>query len=271
MRLITALALLLFTTVAIPAESREYTFAVVPQQSAKKLARLWGPILEKLNRDTGLTLKFVTAKNIPTFEKRLAEGLYDFAYMNPYHYTVFSANPGYVALAKQRDKQIQGIMVARKDSPLKTIEELDGSLLAFPSPAAFAASILPQAQLQMSDVSYTPKYVSSHDSVYLAVARGLMPAGGGVMRTFRNTDPAVREQLRIFWKTEKYTPHAFAAHPDIPEATRQLVQHALESIESSDNGMQLLKSISFKGIEKAIDTDWNDVRGLNLTTLDDQF
>ena len=28
------------------------------------------------------------------------------------------------------------------------------------------------------------------------------------MRTFNNTDPAVQEKLKIFWRTEKYTPHA---------------------------------------------------------------
>ena len=248
--------------------SREYTFGIVPQQSSAKIARLWGPILRQLSDDTGLTLKLVTAKDIPTFEERLADGEYDFAYMNPYHYTVFSKAPGYKALAKQKDKSIRGIIVVRKDSNAETLADLSNSTLAFPSPAAFAASILTRAGLSSANVPFTPRYVSSHDSVYLAVARGLMPAGGGVVRTFNNTDPQIRDQLRIFWKTPKYTPHAFAAHPDVPAGDFEKLQTALASLGNTEAGMALLAAINFNGIEAASSESWNDVRALNLSVID---
>ena len=64
-------------------------------------------------------------------------------------------------------------------------------------------------------IRFEPSYVSSHDSVYLAVYRGLYLAGGGVMRTFLNAPPEVRDQLRILWTTEGYTPHAVAALPSV--------------------------------------------------------
>lgn len=249
--------------------AKEYRFAIVPQQSATKLAKLWGPVFTRLSNETGLTIKFTTAKNIPTFESRLAAGEYDFAYMNPYHYTVFSQAPGYVALANQKEKRIQGIMVVRKDSPLQSLLELDGQQIAFPSPAAFAASVLPRAELDRLQINHTPKYVSSHDSVYLSVARGLVSSGGGIMRTFNNTDPAIRSQLRIFWKTKKYTPHAFAAHPRVPEADRKKLQQALVSLGDTPEGMALLSALNFKPLQAVGDAEWNDVRQLNLTALEE--
>ncbi len=251
------------------AHARDYTFGIVPQQSAAKIARLWGPILKQVGEDTGLTLKLVTAKDIPTFEKRLDEGQYDFAYMNPYHFTVFSKAPGYLALAHQKNKFIRGIIVVRKDSPFATLAELQGATLAFPSPAAFAASILPQAKLVQDSIAYTPRYVSSHDSVYLAVARGLVPAGGGVLRTFNNSAPEIKDQLKVFWTTPKYTPHAFAAHPDVPAADRQKLQAALSMLDTTEAGRALLSAINFKGIKAADSQSWNDVRALNLSVLSD--
>lgn len=248
--------------------SREYTFGIVPQQSAAKIARLWGPLIRKVSDDTGLTLKLVTAKDIPTFEQRLSRGEYDFAYMNPYHFTVYNKAPGYRALAKQKDKSIRGIIVVRKDSDAETLADLGYSTLAFPSPAAFAASILTRAGLSTANVPFSPKYVSSHDSVYLAVARGLVPAGGGVVRTFNNTDPDIRDQLRIFWKTPKYTPHAFASHPGVAEADHIKLQQALASLDKTDAGKALLKAINFNGIEAARSDSWNDVRELNLSVID---
>lgn len=247
--------------------AKEYTFGIVPQQSAKKLARLWGPILAKLSNDSGVTLKFTTAKNIPTFEQRLAAGEYDFAYMNPYHFTVFHENPGYSAIARQENKAIQGIVVVPKDSTIQSLNELRDATLAFPSPAAFAATLLPQAKFKNSNINFKPRYVSSHDSVYMAVSRGLMPAGGGVMRTFNNTDPKVKDKLKIFWKTKKYTPHAIAAHPSIPDADKTAVQQALVELNQTDEGKSLLEKIKFKGIETAFNKDWDDVRDLNIQVL----
>ena len=85
----------LLLAINIPAANAEtLTFGVVPQQSASKLARLWTPILEQVSREVGVRIEFRTAKDIPTFEQRLASGEYDFAYMNPYHFTVFNVTCG---------------------------------------------------------------------------------------------------------------------------------------------------------------------------------
>ena len=65
------------------AAEKAYSFGIVPQQAASKLARLWSPILKRISAKSGYKVVFKTAKNIPTFEKVLAEGGYDLSYMNP--------------------------------------------------------------------------------------------------------------------------------------------------------------------------------------------
>jgi len=245
------------------------SFGVVPQQSASKLARLWTPILNYLGEQTGYRLRFRTAQNIPAFEQRLAAGEYDLSYMNPYHYTTFHRVPGYVAFARARDKRIKGIIVVRKDSPVKDLREFAGQTLAFPSPAAFAASVLPRAQFKPKNISITPKYVSSHDSVYRTVARGLYPAGGGVMRTFNNVDSAISDQLRILWTTRPYTPHAIAAHPRVSKQVVLRLQQAMLAMEQDLRGKKLLSSIKIKGFEGGENRDWDDVRALGIDLLDE--
>lgn len=251
-----------------PLFAKEYTFGIVPQQSSTKLAKLWTPVLQKLSQQTGMDIRFATAKDIPTFEKRLAAGEYDFAYMNPYHFTVFNKAPGYVAMAHQSDKRIKGIVVVRQDSDVQSLEELDDQMMAFPSPAAFAATILPIANMEKQGISIEPKFVSSHDSVYMAVSRGLLPAGGGIVRTFNKTSPAVKESLRILWTSEGYTPHAFAAHPDVVNSDREKLANALASLNETEEGKQLLADLGFSSIQLAQDADWDDVRDLNIRKLD---
>ena len=264
-RILITLVLLLGANTAVLAQ--EYTFGIVPQQSAKKLAQLWTPVLQQLSQMTGMEIKFATAKDIPTFERRLAAGEYDFAYMNPYHFTVFNQTPGYVAMAHQSDKRIKGIVVVRKDSDVHSLEALDGQRLAFPSPAAFAATILPKANMAKMGLDIDAKYVSSHDSVYMAVSRGLLPAGGGIIRTFNKTEPAVKDSLRILWTSSGYTPHAFAAHPAISSTDRETLARALASLTETEKGRAVLAKLGFTGIQRADNASWDDVRDLDIRSL----
>lgn len=250
------------------ANADSLSFGIVPQQSAEKLARNWTPIFKYLSAKSGLEIRFSTAQDIPTFEKRVISGEYDIAYMNPYHYTVFQKVPGYQAIAKQKDKRIKGIVVVRKDSDIQDLKELHQRTLAFPSPAAFAASVIPRSQMDLQGIDIEPKYVSSHDSVYMGIQRGFFVAGGGVLRTFNNTSPEVRDQLRILWTTPTYTSHAIAVHPRLaPEVVEKLKQ-AMMMMNDDPEGRELLKAINFKGIELAGNADWDDVRALNIKLLD---
>ena len=250
-----------FTTAA------ELSFAFVPQQSAAKLARNWQPIIDYINAHTGDHYVFKTAKDIPTFESRVLAGEYDIAYMNPYHFVVFNEHAGYQAIAKQKDKRIKGIIVVAKDARISQLEQLQDNVIAFPAPAAFAASILTRTELSARGVAFQPRYVSSHDSVYLNVAKGFAAAGGGVMRTFNNTDAAVRDQLRVLWTSEGFTPHAFAAKSTVPESTKARLLAALLSLNDSDQGKALLQAVNFNGISPATNEDWSDVKSLGIDTL----
>jgi phosphonate transport system substrate-binding protein len=263
-----ALLSLLLPAASHAGDAPSLSFGVVPQQSASKLARDWGPMLAQIEATTGIRLRFKTAPDIPTFEQRLSRGEYDFSYMNPYHYTVFSQKPGYRAIANARDKRITGIIVVRKDAPYQHIEELAGATLAFPSPAAFAASILTRTAFSERAIPMKAEYVSSHDSVYRGVAKGLYVAGGGIKRTLNAVDPAVRQQLRILWTTPGYTPHAIAVHPRVFPTDAERVKAALVALGQIPPGKALLAPLKIEGWQPAQDADWDDVRALDIHLLD---
>jgi len=254
---------------AVPAaaQGRSLTFGVVPQQSATELARGWVPVLALLAERSGIALQFATAPDIPSFEKRLAAGVYDLAYMNPYHYTVFSRRPGYRAIAREKGRRLRGIVVVRKDARTEQLAGLAGQEIAFPAPAAFAATVLVRAELARQRIGVTPRFVGSHESVYLNVARGLVPAGGGIQRTLEGMAPEVRDALRVLHTTQAYTPHAVAAHPRVPAPQVQTVLQAMLGLADEPRGREALKTIGFSGLEAGRDADWDDVRALGIQTL----
>jgi phosphonate transport system substrate-binding protein len=252
-----------------PAKAEKiYSFAVVPQQSASQLAETWSPVLAWLSQYSGVQLRFVTTPDIPSFEKALSAAEYDFAYMNPYHFTVFNTKPGYHALARAKDSRLKGIVVVAKNSPITHINQLSGSAISLPAPASFAASLLVQAELKRHEVNVKPEFVKSHNSVYRNVALGLFPAGGGVPRTLLMMDEDVRNELRVLWETPEFTSHAIAYHPNIEPEVIQQIQQAMDAMPKDPGGLELLAKIGFKGFETARDNDWDDVRQLHIKPED---
>jgi phosphonate transport system substrate-binding protein len=243
-------------------------FGVVPQQSASRLAEEWGPLLAEISRRSGVVLVFRTAPSIPVFEARLGQGDYDLAYMNPYHYVVFHKATGYQAFAKEQDRKIKGILVVRKDSAYQKAADLAGKTVVFPAPAAFAASILPQAEFGRLQISIEAKFVASHDSVYRAVASGLHEAGGGIQRTFEALPADLRASLRVLSETPAYTPHAMAAHPRVAPEIVAKVLAAMTSLGHDEPGQRLLAPLAFKGFVGAQDKEWNDIRALDIDLLE---
>ncbi len=243
------------------------TFGVVPQQSAKKMAEKWQPLIDYISNFTGLDVQFKTAKDIPTFESELAQGKYDLAYMNPYHFVVFNASVGYRSLVHQKDKRLSGLIVVHKDSPIESVNDLAGSEIAFPAPAAFAASIITSAHLRNNDIPFIPRYVNSHDSVYLAVQRNFFSAGGGILRTFDALPADIKKDLRILWTSKGYTPHPIATHPNMAEVDRQAILNSLIAVSNDTSKSWLLKNIGLSGFTASEDSEWDDVRSLGIASL----
>lgn len=262
-----ATALLGLTLIAFMShatDKQKLVFGVVPQQSAAKLAQQWQPLLDRWGELAGVDITFATARDIPTFEKRLAAGEYDMSYMNPYHFTLVNHNPGYTAVAHAKDKQITGILVAKRDWQGE-LSDLEGATIAFPAPRAFAASILTQSELKQKGITFTPKYVGSHDSVYLGVAKGLYVSGGGVGRTFKSFNDEAKQDLKIIYRTASYTPHAFAISNQVDEKTQTSLRKAVELLNKDPQAQKSFKMLSIKGLQPAQDSDWDDIVQLGIS------
>jgi len=262
------LALLLTTPWTICAQplQKKFSFGVVPQQNPTALAKGWTPILNYLSQKTGYKFELQTAKDIISFNKRLKAGAFDIAYMNPLLYAIDESHI-YKVFAKEKDNQLKGIIVVAKNSSYTNIKSLRNTTMAFPDPDAFAATLIPLAHLEKAGITVTQKNVMSHDSVYRAVAKGLYPAGGGVIKTLEKTDPAIQDQLRILWISPPYTPHPIAAHARVPEEVIRKLFDAMSTMHLDPRGKTLLEGIKFRGIELAEDHEYDEIRALQKSSV----
>lgn len=236
---------------------------VVPQTANSALYVAWVPILEQIGRDTRQCFELYVPQSIPEFETALLNNQADYAFMNPYHLVMANRARGYVPLVTD-SQALDGVIVVRKDSPIKSIEQLNNATMAFPAPNAFAASLLIRSTLANQNILAVPKYVNTHSNVYRSVILGDVVAGGGVNHTLDRESPAVRDKLRILYRTKSYNSHPFSANPRIPESTRQAVADSFIRLNQTEQGRALLDRVQLANPKRVTYNDYAPLEKLNL-------
>jgi phosphonate transport system substrate-binding protein len=205
------------------------SLGVVPQFEQRKLLEIWQPIINELESAVNCQIDLAGSENIPDFEARFAAGQFDIAYMNPYHALVANRQQGYLPVLRSAIG-LQGVLVVNKDSGITDIQALNNHIVAFPSPNALGASLLMRAELQiLHQVMVVPKYVKTHPSVYLHVAKGLVSAGGGIQRSLDEQPDAIKDKLRVIYTTQMLPSHPLVIHPRVtPALAAAIVDQLLE-------------------------------------------
>jgi phosphonate transport system substrate-binding protein len=261
----TLLILLFLPAGTLQAAPQGYSFGVTPQFDQRRLVAIWQPILDELTRRTGLTLTLAGVPLALEFEKRFLAGQYDFAYCNPYLASSMVSQQGYQMLVRDQAAYLNGVLVVRRDSPLRSPRDLDGKIVAFPTPNALAASLMIRADLaNRFHVRITPYYVHNHTSVYLQVAQGLADAGGGVQTTLDGQPQAVRDRLRVIHATARVPSLPVVAHPRVPLAVQNKVRQAFLDMGATPAGQALLAAVPIQRIGAASAWDYIVIEQLGL-------
>lgn len=211
------------------------------------MSQLWTPFVQHLSKTTGvnISLKVYTAR--ADFERDLANGNVDLYFGNPGYGIVGHLRHGYLPLIRSDKKFLKGIIVVKKDSGIKTIEQLGNQVIVFPGENAFAASLYLRSILKSNfDLNYQPVYSDSHDNAYRTVLIGKTVAAGGVIRTLQQEPPERRQQLQIIYTTPGMKSHPLMALPDIALSTRTAIQKTIINLDSNTTGRKLLKSVKLQ-------------------------
>lgn len=239
---------LLLTTVIAPVSARSdpesFILGVVPHLPPAQTHRDWAPFAERLSREVGARIVVKVYRNLPEFESDIMRGGPDLACLNPYQQVVAKKTQGYQPLVREGRLGLSGSLVVRRDSPIQSINDLNGKVIAFPDPNAFAASLYMRALLhERFKISFTPRYLGSHSNVYRHVLHELVEAGGGVNVMLKLEPPEARNNLRILYETPSVSPHPLSAHPRVTPGLRAAIVRAVENMTKDPAGQALLTAV----------------------------
>lgn len=112
-----------------------YTLAVPPLSPPVQMYNEWRPLIEQLSKETGTDIQLKVYNTISALESDVIKGVPDFAFTNPYHMVLAKRAQGYIPLVRDKTPLV-GILVVHKDSPINSIQDLNGKEIAFPAPNA---------------------------------------------------------------------------------------------------------------------------------------
>ena len=214
----------------------------------------------KLGRQVRLSSKAAYA----TFEQELRKETYDIAFVQPFDYVDAHDKHGYIPLAR-RAGGLEALIVVRRDSPLKTIKDLQGKTVANP-PVDAAVSHL--TSMVLRDAGIDPEtgvkryYGKNHFACLQSVLIGAADACGTAEQPLRTIEKErqMTTRFRILHKTVRI-PHAlFAAHRRVSQRDRDILLETILGWPNTEEGKKILDGGQFIPFVAAKDSDYEVVR-----------
>lgn len=245
-----------------------YLIGIHPLHNPQRLLEVYGPIIDHLDAAMpDIELRLETSRNYEEFERKLYSGHFDFAMPNPYQ-TVLALKRGYRVFGKMADDaEFRGLILLRRDSPVRTVADLKGKMVAYPAPTALAATLLPQHYLHTHGLDINRDidnlYVGSQESAIVNVQRGHTAAAAAwpvPWKSFSAQHPELASQLVVKWETKPLLNNGWVVRQDVPEPVVRRLAGLLFSLKDSEAGRQMLQRLPVTAFEPARDSTYQPVR-----------
>ena len=251
-------------------------FAVHPLHNPQKLAQSYQPLINKLNQKlnqnlnhkiNNVRLELEASRDYAIYEKKFRRRAPAFLLANPWQ-ALEAIKVGYSVIAMAGDSaDFKGLILIRKDSGIKTVADLKGKDVSYPSSTALAACVMPQAFLQAQglDVGHdiTNYYVGSQESSIMNVYLKQSAAGATwppPWRAFQKDHPQEAAQLKVAWTTAPLVNNAVMVRDDVPAAITTEVRTALLELHESAEGRRILAGMETARFHAASGSDYEPAR-----------
>lgn len=254
------------------ADEKAYSFYVLNQRSVALAAQYWNPIMTYVTKKSGVPLELKLARTAQE-GNAVAEKLgYDFQYTNHF-FTPERDRLGYRVIARPAGPGIRSQIVVPKDSPIQSLQDLDGKQVGFVSPDGFTGYWVPYDALLRAKVTVQVVFTGNQESSFAQLKVSKIAAAGvnsSVMARY-----ARRESFayRALWTSEVYQDLCIMASPKVPKGQVAAVKQALIDMVKDAEGRQvlqagadLLKMNGELGFVAASDRDYDNYRRFYRTT-----
>lgn len=270
----------LFLPSPVVAEEETVSIAITPCTDIVKTFKNFQPLVIYLQSRINRPIQLVIPKDFYEFESFVKNGKVDFAYQAPHTYVrlahLYNQESLLKALTPEGESKHRGVVIVRKDSPVKTLADLKGKVVMFGSELSTAKCLAPKQLLRENGFEIDrdlKRYIhnGSCESIGLNVFLKSVDAGVICDYSFEEiNEPEDSEkgdipagQMRIVAETMEIPTWVFSSlkKTDSEMATR--VFHALRALDRENEQYEaLLEAAEIGGFVPSNDSEYNQIRQL---------
>lgn len=250
------------------AEERTFVVAVAPNQPPVVLHKVWSPFVAELSRAAGVRLELKLYERVGVFIDDCDAGVPDLIFAAPNLFFLAHQKEGYLPLVRSR-AMLKGVIFVRKDSPVKSIRDLEGKTIAFVGPKSIC-SVVTRHSLASSrpPIELNASFIGSTINVAKAVLLGKVDAGATLEGPLLTEVGDGSDQLRRIFETPPVASHPLAAHPRVPEEVRERIAAAVLALAGSAEGQRLLAGVRLaEPIRADFDRDYRSLGSVDFERL----
>lgn len=244
----------------------------VPMKDGDKLIESVEPLTEMLSKELGVKVEGFTATNYVGVVEGLGSGQVDFGFIPPFAYVLANqeSEAGVIltALNKSGEAKYRSQFIVRKDSGIKSFEDIRGKRVAFVDPSSTSGYLFPGAHLvnEGIDIEKDIEYVygGGHDKALQLLLNGDVDVATTFVDSrdrYKEDFPEAMEKTEILGYTDYIPNISVTVRGDMNEELQGKIKTALLNIAKTEEGSALLKELfNMYGFEEATDADYDIIR-----------
>ena len=245
--------------------SEPIIFGILPFVSAQQLVNRFSPLTNYLSLHLKTELRIETAPNFAEFTRRTTEDKrYDILFTAPHFYS--QANKaGYKLMVSVNSPGMRAVIVAPRQSTVKSISDLPGKRLAMPQIESLASLLVRKHLIKNGinpdkdlEIIFTP----THDASLLSSYHGITDASALMQPPYSAASQQVRDSMQIIAKTEQAPHIPISAGHRMSEACIADITSLLLSMSSTSEGKKVLKHNHFSGFRQPHSSEYEKINTL---------
>lgn len=253
--------------------SETLQFGVLNHRSVILTAQLWNPILHYVSVKSGVPLSLKMGKTAAETTKMTVRGEFDFVYTN-HLFTPDRDKLGYKVIARLNTQGIMGQVVTMEASSIRTLADLEGKEVAFPTPDGFTGYWVPMDGLLRAGIHVQPVFTGNQESSMARLMMGTVAAAGVNSQVMENYARREKIKYRVLYTSEPYLNLPVMANPRVSHDKVEKVRQALLLMEKDVEGNKILQTASDMlkseqrlGFVSAENKDYDNYRHFYQNTL----
>ncbi len=251
------------------ADDKQITIGLIPSEDSQAMIESSQQVIDQLEKKLGVPVKPFVATDYNGIIEALRSKKLDVAYLGPFSYALASSVANAEAFAVAVTKKTGGssyhsVIIAHKDSGLKSIQDLKDHTFSFVDPSSTSGHLFPKAGLMKLGID-PDKYFSrllfsgSHDASILSVANKKVDAAAVADRILASAIARgiVQESdFVILWKSNAIPESPMVWRRDLSPELKGKLAKAFSEIKGLPWGDQGV----LNGFQKTTDQAYDIIR-----------